>query len=216
LIRDEFVRTLASGFGTGLYQVDFGAKANSAREAINGWVSERTDGLINGLLQFGDITEQTVLTLVNAIHLTAPWMTPFRRTEDTTQFATAAGSTVPVTLMRNTGYYQHGAGDRWTWLTVPYRGGRIAMTVIVPDAGGFDDVRANIGPVLAEVTVRAGQGGSVVALSMPRSGPGPGCRSGTSCGWPVCQTCSTLPWPISPKSRAHQGISLPVRLSTRP
>jgi serpin B len=43
--------------------------------AINGWVSERTEGLIPQILD--SLPEQVALALANAIYLNADWQHPF-------------------------------------------------------------------------------------------------------------------------------------------
>ena len=76
-VRPDYLDALAGGFGAGMYQVDYAADAEAARQAINGWVDERTASLIPELIAQGVITEGTVLTLVNATYLSAPWQSPF-------------------------------------------------------------------------------------------------------------------------------------------
>jgi len=164
-VRPEYLDRLARGFGTGMYQVNYRVDPEVARRAINSWVDDRTATLIPELIPRDKITRDTVLTLVNAVYLNAPWATEFLRPAGPSTFTTADGRTVSVPLMSQTAGYAHAAGRGWTSVTIPYRGDRLAMTVIIPDAGRFDQVRANLPAVLDTATTASAAG--PVALSLP-------------------------------------------------
>ncbi len=164
-VRPEYLDALAGGFGAGMYQVDYAADPEAAREAINGWVDERTASLIPELIKQGVITTDTVLTLVNATYLSAPWQTEFFTPGMSSRFETSDGRTVSLPLMRASGYYSHSAGPGWTAVTIPYRGGDLAMTVVLPDDGSFDAVRSDLASVLPSAV--GGPSSDQVNLSMP-------------------------------------------------
>ena len=69
--------------------------------------------------------------------------------------------------MRAGGYYDHSAGPGWTALTIPYRGGELAMTIVLPDAGSFDAVRGDLASVLPAALSEQASGQA--HLSSPRS-----------------------------------------------
>jgi serpin B len=71
---------------------------------------------------------------VNAIYLKAPWLTAF--TAEATKpgtFTRADGSTVEVPLMQTGDTMRYAEGTGWRAVEIPYIGGSLAMTVIVPD-----------------------------------------------------------------------------------
>ena len=72
-----FLDILAEDYGTGVYLQDFADHADPARVLINDWVSAETSDRINNLLPEGAIDSNTVMVLVNAIHLKLPWATTF-------------------------------------------------------------------------------------------------------------------------------------------
>jgi len=143
-LRQAYLEALAERFGAGVQLVDYLQKTEEARRLINGWVDDRTEHRIPELLAQGSITSDTVLTLVNAIYLKAPWLYPF--TEESTAPATftrADGSTEEVPMMSESEELRYADGDGWQAVELPYVGGSLAMTVIVPDdlpafASGFD------------------------------------------------------------------------------
>ena len=133
-IEQAFLDALATRYGAGLNTVDYRADPEAGRRAINGWVDERTEHRIKELLAPGVITSLTRLTLVNAIYLKAPWLVTF--TDGATlpgAFTRADKTTVQAQLMQRGGTVPYAAGLGWRAVEVPYVGGSLAMTVIVPD-----------------------------------------------------------------------------------
>ncbi len=133
-LEKSYLEALASRYGAGLRLVDYVAATEAARKLINGWVDDQTEHRIPELLVPGVLTSDTRLTLVNAIYLKAPWLTPFPA-ESTTPgtFTRADGSTVEVPMMATSAAMRHAAGTGWRAVEIPYIGGSLAMTVIVPD-----------------------------------------------------------------------------------
>jgi serpin B len=73
----DFLDTLALNYGAGLRLVDFASATEEARQAINGWVEEQTEGKIKDLIPQGALSELTRLVLANAIYFNAGWFHPF-------------------------------------------------------------------------------------------------------------------------------------------
>jgi serpin B len=129
-----YLEALGARFGAGLRLVDYIAATEEARARINAWVDEQTEQRIPELLAPGTITTDTRLTLVNAIYLKAPWQTPF--TEEATApapFTRPDGSRVDVPTMATGEHLPFATGAGWRAVELPYLGGELAMTVIVPD-----------------------------------------------------------------------------------
>ncbi len=129
-----FLDALAARFGAGLRLVDYRKDPAAARQLINGWVKDQTQGRIPELLAQGDVDTLTRLVLVNAIYLKAAWQHPFPA--DATKpraFTRADGSTVQAPTMTLSETLAYAAGDGWQAVELPYVGGSLAMTIIVPD-----------------------------------------------------------------------------------
>jgi len=128
-----YLDALAADFGAGVRLVDYEGATEAARQAINAWVAGQTENRIPQLIGNGILSPQTRLTLVDAIYLKAPWVTPFPA--DATQtgpFTRADGSTVDVPLMSVSTSLAYAAGSGWQAVELPYVGGSLALTVIVP------------------------------------------------------------------------------------
>ena len=122
--------------------VDY-ADSDAARAAINDWTSERTHERIPEIVPDGVLDEETLLVLVNALYLKAAWSDPFHETSTTdAAFHLADGTVVQVPTMLGYVGAQVGAGEGWRSARLPYVGGTLAMTVVLPDRGRLADVEA--------------------------------------------------------------------------
>ncbi|WP_460466469.1 serpin family protein [Calidifontibacter terrae] len=164
-LRPEFIKQLAAGFAAASMPVAFDRDAEGARSTINGWVSQKTRRLIPELLGRGTIDSSTRLVLINALYLKAKWQDEFSDPFGATSFTTADGSSVTTPMMDATGHYRLASGLGWKAVQIPYRGGQLAMTIVLPDAGAFAATRRQLPGVLAQAT-RAGSA-QPVDLSMP-------------------------------------------------
>ncbi|HYO42669.1 MAG TPA: serpin family protein [Candidatus Limnocylindrales bacterium] len=134
LLEDAYLRALAERFDAGLRLLDFAGDTEGSRGAINGWVSDQTEDRIPELLAQGTIDDATRLVLVNAIYLKAAWNNAFA--EDATKpapFTGLDGTTTDVAMMHVAAGFPYAAGPGWQAIDLGYVGGRLAMTVIVPD-----------------------------------------------------------------------------------
>ncbi|GEP36051.1 serine/threonine protein kinase [Nocardioides szechwanensis] len=143
---EPFLDTLAREYGAGMRTVDYVGATEAARTAINEWTAKQTHDRIEEIIPPDLLDVTTRLVLVNAIYLKAPWERPFEKdlTEDA-PFHLEDGSTVSVPMMRPTdGPIALGKGDGWQAVPLPYAGGRVAMTVVLPDEGRLADVEAQV------------------------------------------------------------------------
>jgi serpin B len=130
-----FLSLLARAYGAGMRTVDFVHAPDAAIAAINDWVSDRTHGRIPDLLDRGNIDELTRLVLVNAVYLNAKWDAPFEKGDTASAPFHAPGGTVQVPTMHRTGSYDYLRGEGYRALELPYRGGRLAFDILLPDPG---------------------------------------------------------------------------------
>lgn len=160
----SFLDALASRFGAGVRLVDYKTDTEGARRQINGWVDDATEKRIPELLTPGILDALTRLVLVNAIYLKAPWETAF--TPDATEpapFTRLDGSTADVPTMSLQESFQYADGPGWRAVELPYVGGSLAMTLIVPDdmaafeeqldADSFAALTAALGPHEVDLAV---------------------------------------------------------------
>lgn len=164
-VHREYLADLAREFGVAARSADFATEPEKGRSAVNGWVAERTRNLIPELFPVGSINSSTALVLVNALYLKAPWLLPFRDRHDGS-FTTADSTVRTVAMMAAPAPLMGMKGSGWSAVSVPYVGGGLSMTVLLPDAG-VDTVLTDL-PAIID-TVATGSAGSTTrfAVTMP-------------------------------------------------
>lgn len=138
----DFLDLLAREYGAGLRTVDYRRAHEQARVLINDWVAGRTQDRIPELIPDGVLDPLTRLVLVNALYLKAPWEYPFEKSSTRPlPFHRAEGTSVDVeTMVQPMLATTVAAGDGWQAARLPYAGGRLAMTLVLPDAGRMREV----------------------------------------------------------------------------
>jgi serpin B len=130
-----FLDVTRDRYGAELAQVDFAGKAESARERINGWVEEKTQGKIHELVPSGVLDGTTRLVLTNAIDFKGMWTDPFLKPlTKVDTFHVPGGRKAEVPLMYQEGHFRYTAGDGLKLLELPYANSELAMVLLLPDA----------------------------------------------------------------------------------
>lgn len=131
-IEQAYLDLLAARYGAGLRLVDYRNDPDGACKLIDDWVGGQTEGRIPKLLDRLD--SDTRLVLVNATYLKAPWQDPFSIDATTSaDFTRGDGTRVSVPTMNAASTISYGSGAGWQAVELPYIGGSLAMTIVVPD-----------------------------------------------------------------------------------
>jgi len=163
-VKQDFLDALAAGFGVGMYETDFAADPEAARAVINAWVAEHTANLITELVPKDAVSVDTVLALVNAIHLSAPWAGEFY-VSGPAPFTTPTGP-VQAEMIADSQNFAYAEDTDWQSVSIPYQGGQLAMTVVLPKENAWDSVGAALPTVLQKAMAAAPNG--LVSLTMPK------------------------------------------------
>lgn len=105
-----------------------------AARRINQWASDRTRGRITRMVD-PPLDPDLVLYLMNAVYFKGRWQDEFQASATRPMPFHAPRGTVQRPMMTRTGNYGYVRGDGFQALRLPYRGGRFAMYVLLPDAG---------------------------------------------------------------------------------
>jgi serine protease inhibitor len=134
-LKPDFLRALLSYYETRTETVDF-LKPEAAANAINAWVKEQTQGLIEKLFQAGDFDAQTRLALVNTLYFEGAWQSPFPKdaTSDA-PFYLESGATKQVPMMRLSERLPYYKGDGFEAVALPYGRGDYRFYLFLPDKG---------------------------------------------------------------------------------
>jgi serpin B len=150
-VRIEYLSRLSQAVA--VRRCDFRQAPEAARETINATVSEQTEGKITGLIPPGMIDQLTRLVLTNAVYLKALWTQQFPA-KDTAKkpFYPERAQPTPVDMMHLATRLAYDRGDGYEAVLLPYRGGSLAMAVVLPD-----------GP-LGELTGQVARQGGIAGL----------------------------------------------------
>ena len=165
---EEFLNILSESYGAGVRPVDFRGSPEESRVTINDWVAESTEGRITDLLPPEIINEMTRMVLTNAIYFNARWQHVFedRRTRPGA-FHLLDGSSIDVPMMNTTDEFGYARGEGYQVVDLPYVGGELSMTLMLPDKGRFREFEerldaAFVGRIIEGIKERQ------VDLKMPR------------------------------------------------
>jgi serpin B len=162
----SFLDTLARFYGASVHQADFENNAELARVAINAKVAEDTRQLITELLPEDSIDASAVAVLTNALYFKAPWATAFAAPSPG-QFRTLSEATIDVKMLKQRSTLAYYEGTGYVSVAVPYWGGDLEMMLVVPDAGRYAEVRANLSSELL-ATMLSGRQATDVQLALPQ------------------------------------------------
>ncbi|MCK6209054.1 serpin family protein [Georgenia sp. EYE_87] len=132
---DDYVAFVQDTYGATLDEVDLGSQ--DAADAIDAWVGERTEGLIDEIAKDLELPDpQAVLVLLNTVYFLGTWTTTFDE-DDTREapFTLVGGDEVDVpTMHRTAAAVETSFGDGFQMLRLPYgEEERFGMEVLLPD-----------------------------------------------------------------------------------
>lgn len=133
----RFLSDLKQYHSSELRLADFSGQTETARGTINGWVEEKTGGIIRDLIKQGVITPDTRLVLINAIYFKGLWAAPFsRKNTRPGRFSLSPKKASTVDMMDQTGDFRYLEAAGLRILELPYTGGGLSMLIILPVAKG--------------------------------------------------------------------------------
>ncbi|OPG97236.1 hypothetical protein B2I21_15265 [Chryseobacterium mucoviscidosis] len=138
-----------------------------AKEEINQWVQQHTEGMIPNLMQEPP-EKEALMILVNAIAFDGNWMDEFDpeyTTDD--EFKLANGKALSVPMMHQKKQFQYSENKDWQAVRLPYGEGQMHLLVVLPREGRtLDQVQQQL--LDAPKRLDAGSEYRLVELSLPR------------------------------------------------
>ena len=134
----SFKKTVEDYYYAAVDNMDFADPAQVAAR-INDWASRNTNGFIDKVLDTGDISEDAVAFLMNALYFKAKWegseYSPMFREYSTVdeKFTLADGSKKTVKMMNNMRWHKYADMDGYKVLALPYENGKFNMYILLPD-----------------------------------------------------------------------------------
>ncbi len=129
-VKDSFLETNSRYYGPQVYKEPFD---DSTAKAINEWVKQNTDGLIDSIID--RISPETIMYLINALVFDAEWNDIY---EDTAiqegEFTKEDGTKTKCDFMYGS-EYRYLSGDGVTGFIKDYSEGKYAFAALLPDEG---------------------------------------------------------------------------------
>ena len=139
----------------------------TGREAINGFVAEKTHGRIKNLIQPPVLDDpRTRLVAVDTVYLKAKWQTPFKQDATHGQTFHAPGGDVEVPFLHDKRHAEILDAPECAALRLPYRYDSMEMLVILPSPSNtLSEIEAKLsGPWLDRLAAKPWRGEAAIAL----------------------------------------------------
>ena len=144
-LRPAYLHELEKRYGMKIQTVDFAHDSISARERINRWTSEMTDGHIRNILGQDAVDENSRMILVNAMYLKALWTKAFFPGDTKPRpFTLEDGTIVDVPLMHQINRFRYVHKDGVQVVCMHYQGSDFGLVSFLPEAGGFAEFEASL------------------------------------------------------------------------
>ncbi|XP_073534774.1 serpin B4-like [Phyllobates terribilis] len=142
----EYLRSAETLYQAKVETVDF--QDDKARQKINSWVEEKTEGKIKYLFPESSLDKSASLVLANAVYFKGQWNKKFN--EENTKnapFYITKESEISVPMMRQTDRFNLGAIEELDAqiIELPYGAGEQSMFILLPNAvGGLQMIEEQI------------------------------------------------------------------------
>ena len=131
-VEPDFLDGNTTYFDAEVRDLDFGHP--DAVDIINGWVSDKTHGKIEQILQ--EIDPATVMFLINAIYFKGTWTYEFDKDETREDvFTRHDGTTADVPMMRQEADLPYFETESFQAVDLPYGDSLFSMTILLPREG---------------------------------------------------------------------------------
>ena len=165
-IKEEFIAVLEDSYDAELFEADFGD--NATVELVNSWVSEKTHGKIDKIID--SIAPESVMHLINAVYFKAAWSVAFNKDVTfTREFILADGTKTDADYMgffsneKNNGitYWNYVISDQnVAGVRIPYGRDAFAFYAYVanPDYDTPEDEVIGVDEIIGEIVEKGLKG----------------------------------------------------------
>lgn len=135
--KEEFMQLIATDYGSSSQSLDYLSDPDAARDVINSWVQGQTNDKIKDLIK--KLEKDTRMVLTNAIYFKGAWATEFDSARTRSRpFHLDSGETVDVPMMNLNARFRYHVQDGFQMLEMPYKGDKLSMVLLLPEAGNTD------------------------------------------------------------------------------
>jgi serpin B len=141
-----YLAVTRNDYGAELAPLDFAKQAEQARQTINQWVEDQTEGKIKDLISSAAQVNSARLVLTNAVYFKGSWSDPFRKnlTKDE-DFRLNSQQKVRTPLMEARHRFGYASIDGVQILDLPYGDESLSMIVLLPEKpDGLSDLESKL------------------------------------------------------------------------
>jgi serpin B len=110
------------------------AQPDNAKNAINKWVDNKTNGKIDKIID--NVSPLDVMFLINAVYFKAKWKTEFKKSDtELKPFTPEVGNTVSVPTMIGKVKLNYYNSEKYSVIKLPYGSGKFNMLIYLPEEG---------------------------------------------------------------------------------
>ncbi|NIJ50957.1 serpin family protein [Dyadobacter arcticus] len=139
-VEKDFQNILKTSFNSDITGLPFD---NAAKDKINRWASDKTNGKIKKVLD--DIDPNKVMFLLNALYFKGDWKAKFdaKMTVDA-PFNLEKGGSKTVKMMNVKSVFRVASNNKYDAVQLPYSNGQFSMTLLIPKGtNSIDQVLSN-------------------------------------------------------------------------
>jgi serine protease inhibitor len=129
-----YLNAVATGYDAGVAQAPFSTDPRRAADEINRAISAATRGHIPRLVT-PDMVDHIGWVLTSALYMDAAWAAPFDPNQTSPGPFTPAGGRPVTVKYLNGASFRFAAASGWSAVALPYRGGKLTMTALLPPPG---------------------------------------------------------------------------------
>ncbi|MBE6876016.1 MAG: serine protease [Ruminococcus sp.] len=162
-VKQEFLQTDADYYQADVYQEDFSPETCGK---INKWVSRKTDGMIDSIID--EISADTRMYLINALSFDAEWLHIYKDTDihENQEFTSADGTKQTVTMMHSS-ENSYLKSEQATGFIKPYADGYSFVALLPDEKISVDDYITSLNPESVSAMLTNAQD-TEVSVNMPK------------------------------------------------
>ncbi|WP_346355303.1 serpin family protein [Azotosporobacter soli] len=140
-VRREFSTLMDRNYPRSLRDSDFVDHGEAARQAVNFWLEDKTDGAVTTFLPPEDAKKAVSLLLVNGDSFKGEWQTPFMAKDmEQLSFRRVRGDSLLVPMLHQKLEAPYFEDEHAQVVELPYAGNELATLVVVPKGEGKEAI----------------------------------------------------------------------------
>jgi serpin B len=162
-----YLETMSVRYDAAVKVLDLQGGPAAATRTINQWAADKTRDKIRDLIPDGSIDEETALVLTNALYFYGSWHSQFNPQSTQPGGFHAPSGDVAAQMMTNLVSVSYGEGADYQIIDLPYFGGKVAMTMLLPAAGKLAATRDGL-TASRFAEIRSTMSSKLVRLQLPK------------------------------------------------